>query len=121
MKVLAVDDNLLNLKLITTLLESRGHDVLAISTPMTVVAEARAFHPDLILLDIAMPDRDGIEVMHDLRGCADLRGLPIHALTAHSTDSLHEHVGENGFTSIVRKPCSMDRLLELLGEAALRV
>jgi hypothetical protein len=86
MKVLAVDDNLLNLKLITTLLQSRGHDVRAVGTPNTVVEEARAFRPDVVFLDIAMPDRDGVAVMQDLRGCAELRGLPIHALTAHTTD-----------------------------------
>lgn len=118
MRILAIDDNLLNLKLIDTLLTARGHSVQALNAPMEAVAVAQSFRPDIILLDIAMPDRDGIEVMRDLRACPELRNVPIHALTAHNSEAITEHVGGNGFTSIVRKPCSMDRLLALLNEPA---
>lgn len=118
MKVLAVDDNELNLKLIATLLEARGHQACAITDPTTVLQAALDFRPDIVLLDIAMPGRDGIEVMRDLRACQSLRNLPIHALTAHDTGTIIDHVGPSGFTSVLRKPCTIDRLLSLLEETA---
>lgn len=118
MKVLTIDDNPLNLKLIRAMLEPHGHQVQAVNRPARAVAAALDFRPDVILLDIAMPGRDGIQVMRDLRACAELRSVPIHALTALAMEGLQQHVAPDAFTSIVRKPCAKDRLLALLENAA---
>ncbi|MGE5476789.1 MAG: response regulator [Bacteroidales bacterium] len=119
MKVLTIDDNPLNLKLLSAMLEPHGHQVLTVSTPASAVSAALEFRPDIILLDIAMPGRDGIQVMHDLRARQELKATPIHALTALAMEGLQQHVAPDGFTSIIRKPCGKERLLALVEDAAL--
>lgn len=116
MKVLAIDDNPLNLRLICAMLEPMGYQVHSLSIPDAAVATALKLRPDVILLDIAMPGRDGVQVMQDLRAQAALQAVPIHALTALSMDNLQQHVGPQAFTSILRKPCGKDRLLAVLGQ-----
>lgn len=114
MKVLTIDDNPLNLKLVCAALEPHGHDVRTVGSPTEAVPAALEFRPDVILLDIAMPGRDGIQVMQDLRAREELQATPIHALTALTMGDLQRHVAPDGFNSIVRKPCSKERLLALL-------
>lgn len=118
MKVLTIDDNPLNLKLIEAMLAPHGFQVRAVETSSMAVPAALEFRPDVILLDIAMPGRDGIQVMRDLRACAELKATPIHALTALAMEGLQQHVAPDAFTSILRKPCGKDRLLAVLEHGA---
>lgn len=117
MRVLAVDDNELNLKLISEALSSRGHTVSTVRDPSRAIAEAEAFGPHVVLLDIAMPGTDGIELMRRFRDHPRLGAVPIYALTAHDDVEMKGLTQGGGFTEVLRKPCSIGRLLDLVGQA----
>ena len=112
--VLLVDDNDTNLLLGSMILESLGLDVVKACNGMEAVAAARQYQPDLILMDISMPDISGLEATRQIREFADASSLPIIALTAHvdSREKLAcQDVGMNGYLT---KPIVREILVEEL-------
>lgn len=81
-RVLVVDDLVGNLKLVTALLEPDGHVVMTATTGDQAIDIVRRSHPDLVLLDVMMPDRDGFEVCRLLKSDAATRLTPIVLVTA---------------------------------------
>ena len=76
--------------------------------------KASAFRPDVILLDIAMPNIDGWEICRRLRDDPDTRHIPIVIMTAWSTDYLHRLAAEEGVSEILVKPAEDQELLAVL-------
>jgi len=98
--VLLVDDNATNLLLGSLILESLGLDVIKACNGNEAVAAAREARPDLVLMDISMPDISGLEATRQIREFAGYNSLPIIALTAHvdSREKLAcQDVGMNGY------------------------
>jgi pilus assembly protein CpaE len=81
-KILIVDDDIDSLKLIGLMLQRHGYEIMAASAGGQALTKAASEHPDLIILDIMMPDMDGYEVCRRLRANADTRGIPIIMFTA---------------------------------------
>ena len=81
-KILVVDDDIDSLKLIGLMLQRHGYEVSAANAGHQAIAKATAEHPDLIILDVMMPDMNGYEVCRRLRGSADTQGIPIIMFTA---------------------------------------
>jgi CheY-like chemotaxis protein/MinD-like ATPase involved in chromosome partitioning or flagellar assembly len=81
-KILIVDDDLDSLKLIGLMLQRQGYEVVAANAGMQALAKAASDHPNLIILDIMMPDMDGYEVCRRLRANAETRSIPIIMFTA---------------------------------------
>lgn len=84
-RILAVDDSKLTLNLITVMLGRAGHEVVTASSGSEALAQAEATRPDLIILDVMMPDMDGYEVCRQLRQQPAFGNTPIMMLTALST------------------------------------
>lgn len=84
--ILLVDDEPVNLCLLEELLQPEGYQTLSASSGMEALAMAKASRPDMILLDVMMPEMDGFEVCKQLRADADLRTVPIIFLTALDDD-----------------------------------
>ncbi len=82
LRVLVVEDVPLNLELIREVLESAGHVVYEAGTATDGLAQAHALAPDVVLMDIRLPDMDGLEATRRLRGDPSLAGLTVIALTA---------------------------------------
>ena len=80
--VLIVEDNELNMKLFHDLLDAHGYDTLQTRNGMEALEFARAHRPDLILMDIQLPEVSGLEVTKWLKEDDDLRGIPVVAVTA---------------------------------------
>lgn len=74
------------------------------------------FKPDLILMDLLMPDMDGFEVHRTLRSNPDTRHVPVIACTAFRDPSINERIAEEAFDGFVEKPLKLDALLELIRE-----
>ncbi|MBW4660944.1 MAG: response regulator [Drouetiella hepatica Uher 2000/2452] len=109
--ILVVDDLADNLVLIKTLLEAEGHRVDVADSGALALAKIEASPPDLILLDLMMPDIDGFEVTRRLRQNDQFSSVPILIVTA---DRIVEEeqgleIGANGF---IRKPVDFDELLK---------
>ena len=83
-KILIVDDDLDTLRLVGLLLQRKGYEILAADSGAQALEKAREEKPDLILLDVMMPDMDGIEVLRRLRGRQDTSEIPIIMFTAKS-------------------------------------
>lgn len=103
-KVLAVDDNPVNLKVVRATLLRGGYDVFTASSGPEALAMMSEMIPDIILLDITMPDMDGYEVCRRLRAKPETANVPVMMLTAH--DSLDEKVKgfEAGADDYLTKP-----------------
>jgi CheY-like chemotaxis protein len=103
-KILVVDDDPGNLKLAVTVLQGAGYEALSARSGAEGIAAARAHSPDLVLLDIQMPDMDGIATLRQMR--ADTRSAPLKvaALTALAMKGDRERLLAEGFDGYLEKP-----------------
>ena len=88
--VMIVEDNELNMKLFNDLLESRGYSIIQTRNGMEAIGLARAHHPDLILMDIQLPEVSGLVVTKWLKEDDELQSIPVIAVTA-STGAYNIH------------------------------
>ncbi len=110
-KVLVVDDTEINLKLIRALLKGAGYDVVTAACGADALTVAASEDPDLILLDIMMPDLTGFEVCQRLRAAPGTRQTPVVFLTAlHELDD-HVKAMDVGGDDILTKPINKLELL----------
>ncbi|PZU15209.1 MAG: two-component system response regulator [Sphingobium sp.] len=110
--MLVVEDNELNLKLFCDLLRAHGHEVLPLRDGRDVLAQARAFLPDLVITDIHLPHVSGIDLIVSLKGDAALAHVPIMAVTAYAGHGDEERVRGAGAQAYVSKPISVLRFIE---------
>lgn len=111
-RVLIVEDNELNMKLFHDLLEAHGYDTLLTRDGMEAMAMARRHRPDLILMDIQLPEVSGLEVTRWLKEDADLRSIPVVAVTAFAMKGDEEKIRQGGCEDYIAKPISVARFLE---------
>ncbi|MEM7448465.1 MAG: hybrid sensor histidine kinase/response regulator [Myxococcota bacterium] len=105
-RVLHIEDDPKNRRLVQKLLGVAGHHVVDAETGLEGIRMAACEHPDLILVDINVPDLDGYEVTLRLRGISDLDGVPIVAITAEGDRETSLAVGADGF---IQKPIDASR------------
>ncbi|WP_404789492.1 response regulator [Altericista sp. CCNU0014] len=108
-RILVVDDTPDNLALIEIILEDEGYELILVSSGAEALAEVDRLPPDLILLDIMMPEMNGYEVTRRVRQNSKLPYIPILLLTAHQTSDVVEGL-ESGADDFVRKPVDVDEL-----------
>jgi len=116
-KILAVDDEPNILLSLEYILEQEGYDVHVARDGEEALEVAARIHPDLILLDVAMPRRDGYEVCRLLRQREDLAGVRVLMLTAKGQPLERKKGLEVGADVYVTKPFSADDLLEKIRTA----
>lgn len=102
--LLLVEDNEDNRIIYTTVLRYTGYTVIEAVDGNQAVALARSEHPDLILMDISIPELDGWEATRILRADPATRDIPIVALTAHALADDRERAHQMGFTAYLAKP-----------------
>ena len=110
--VLIVEDNELNMKLFNDLLEAHGYRVLQTREGLSALDIAREHKPDLILMDIQLPEVSGIEVTKWLKEDDDLRAIPVIAVTAFAMKGDEEKIREGGCEAYISKPISVTGFLE---------
>ena len=115
-KILVVEDNELNLKLFCDLLRAHGYAAEPVRDGREAVGRARAFEPDLVVMDIQMPHISGLELIEQLKADADLRRVPIMAVTAYSARGDEERIRAAGAQAYVSKPISVVRFAETVDE-----
>jgi CheY-like chemotaxis protein len=112
--VLVVDDVSDNLILISLTLQDMGYRVLTAGNGEDGVKIAQLGRPDLILMDIAMPQLDGLAATRRIREDEDLRDVPIVALTAFDTGGFRQAAFDAGFNGYLTKPIDFARLKNLI-------
>jgi CheY-like chemotaxis protein len=118
--VLVADDDADILDLVSHILTSQGYEIVAASDGAEALELARERRPQLAVLDVSMPNLDGLEVTRRLRADADLAQLPVILLTARVAPSDQEVGFEAGATDYLAKPFRPQELRELVA-AALRL
>jgi two-component system cell cycle response regulator DivK len=110
--VLIVEDNELNMKLFHDLLESHGYDTVGTHNGIDALELARTHRPDLILMDIHLPDVSGLEVTKWIKGDPELRRIPIVAVTAFAMNGDEERIRQGGCEAYLSKPISIAKFME---------
>ena len=119
-KILVVDDNLDVIKMVGLMLQTRGYDIIAAQSGTQALARARSDNPDLMILDIMMPDMDGYEVCKRLRADPTTANLPILMFTAKSGTSDKVAGFQAGADDFLTKPIHPDELVSRVETALMR-
>ncbi|GIL37840.1 response regulator [Roseiterribacter gracilis] len=110
--VLIVEDNELNMKLFNDLLEAHGFRTLQTRDGMEALKLAREHRPDLIVMDIQLPEVSGLDVTKWLKEDDHLRDIPVIAVTAFAMKGDEEKIREGGCEDYIAKPISVTKFLE---------
>jgi len=111
LQVLIVEDNEKNMKLFRDVLMANGHRTLEATTGGQAVEVAIAHSPDLVLMDIQLPDIGGVEALGRLRADERTASLPVVALTAQAMDGDRERFLAAGFNGYLSKPVNVADLI----------
>ncbi|MGM0562215.1 MAG: response regulator [Pseudomonadota bacterium] len=112
--VLVVEDNELNMKLFHDLLEAHGYNILQTKDGMEALRMARKHVPDLILMDIQLPEVSGLEVTKWIKEDDELSAIPVIAVTAFAMKGDEEKIREGGCEAYIAKPISVADFLETI-------
>lgn len=114
--ILIVEDNDLNMKLFHALLETRGYNVLQARDGMEGLRLARLHRPDLIIMDIQLPGVSGLVVAKSIKEDAELKTIPIIAVTAFALKGDEERMREGGCAAYLAKPISTPIFLKTVAQ-----
>jgi DNA-binding response OmpR family regulator len=110
-KVLIVDDSPAQVKLIHGLLEREGYAPIGLNNPLKVEDTIATEHPELILLDVVMPERNGFQVCRELKGSMEYKAIPVILVTSKDTPSDRYWGEQQGADGYVTKPFTREDLL----------
>jgi two-component system, cell cycle response regulator DivK len=111
-KVLIVEDNDLNMKLFNDLLVAHGYGTLQTKDGTEALALARQHRPDLILMDIQLPEVSGLQVTQWIKSDDILRSIPVIAVTAFAMKGDEEKIRDGGCEAYIAKPISVSSFLQ---------
>jgi two-component system, cell cycle response regulator DivK len=111
-RVLIVEDNDLNMKLFNDLLVAHGYGTLQTKDGTEALALARQYRPDLILMDIQLPEVSGLQVTQWIKSDDVLRTIPVIAVTAFAMKGDEEKIRDGGCEAYIAKPISVSSFLK---------
>jgi len=114
--VLIVEDNELNMKLFNDLLEAHGIQTIGTSDGRLVLDIAREHKPDLILMDIQLPEVSGLDVTKWLKNDAELASIPVIAVTAFAMKGDEQKIREGGCEDYISKPISVTHFMDTVNK-----
>ena len=117
-KVMVVDDAYSDLKLMESILRNAGHQVVSLSDGERLEEQLEAEHPDVVLLDIVMPRRNGYEILRAIRRDARTRATPIVRVSSKNQESDRAWGKKQGADEYLSKPFTSDQLLSVVSRFA---
>jgi len=111
-RVMIVEDNDLNMKLFNDLLEANGYETIKTRNGLEALDLAREHRPDLILMDIQLPEISGLEVTKWLKEDDELHKIPVIAVTAFAMKGDEERIRQGGCEAYISKPISVAKFVE---------
>ncbi|MBC8131166.1 MAG: response regulator [Rhizobiaceae bacterium] len=112
--VMIVEDNELNMKLFRDLIEAHGYRTVQTRSGLAAMDLAREHRPDLILMDIQLPEISGLDVTKSLKADAELRKIPVIAVTAFAMKGDEERIRQGGCEAYISKPISVTKFIETI-------
>jgi two-component system, sensor histidine kinase len=116
-RILVVDDNVDSAESMAVLLRLKGYDVLTLHTGERVLATARGFRPDVMLLDIGLPEMTGYDVARAVRAAPDGAAVKLVAVSGYGRTEDRERARLAGFDEHLMKPVDFDALFAAIGPA----
>jgi len=113
-RILVVEDNELNMKLLNDVLEAHGYEVMSTGRGAVAVEWARQYRPDLILMDLQLPDLSGLEATRQLKSDPETHRIPVIAVTAFAMAGDEKKALEHGCDAYVAKPIVLRDFLNLI-------
>ena len=110
--ILIVEDDELNMKLLNDILQKQGYKIAKSTDGSDAVDLTRSEHPDLILLDIQLPGRSGLDIVRTLKADDDLKTIPVVAVTSYALKGDREKILGFGCDGYISKPISINGFLE---------
>ena len=114
--ILIVEDNDLNMKLFNDLLQAHGYETVQTMDGRDVLQLAHKHRPDLIIMDIRLPEISGLEVTKMLKAEDELQGIPVIAVTAFAMKGDEQKFREGGCDGYIAKPISVPKFLETIAK-----
>jgi len=115
-KILVVEDNDRNRRLLKILLQARGYVVVEASSGKEALEYLEAQKPDLILMDIQLPNMDGLTLTKQIKSDEKTKDIPIVAVTAYAMKGDKERILEAGCNAYVSKPINTQELPQLIAD-----
>ena len=115
-QVLVVEDNEKNMKLFRDVLQASGYRLLEATTGERAMELAAEHQPNLVLMDIQLPDIDGVEALGRLRADARTASIPVVALTAQAMHGDRERFLDAGFDAYISKPVDVVEFVKTVKE-----
>lgn len=110
--ILIVEDNALNMRLFNDLLISQGYKTVQTRNGLDVMDLSRQHHPDLILMDIQLPEISGLELARLIKADDDLKSIPIIAITAFAMKGDEDKILQSGCEGYIAKPILVANFLK---------
>lgn len=118
MKVLVVEDEPFNMMLMKIILKKHGHEPIEAFTGAQGIEKTYSSRPDLVLMDLRLPDMEGFEATRRIRDI--MKNVPIIAVTSYSMDDVREEVIKAHFNGLIQKPINartiMDEIMIIMGK-----
>ena len=115
-KILIVEDNELNMKLFSDLLEAHGYETRETREGLKAISIAKSFRPDLILMDIQLPEVSGLEVTKWIKDEQTLADVPVVAVTAFAMKGDEKRIRDGGCAAYISKPITVSSFLATIRE-----
>ncbi len=115
-KILVVEDNLMNKVLVKEILSVKGYQIIEAVTGKEAIEKTMAEKPDLILMDLQLPEMDGITATKLIKDKEEFKNIPVVALTASAMKGDEEKILKEGFDGYVPKPIEVKKLLDVVEE-----
>jgi two-component system cell cycle response regulator DivK len=113
-RILIVEDNELNMRLLNDVLEMQGYSILKTDQGEVAIELARRCQPDLILMDIQLPDISGMEATRRLKSDEATRAIPVIAVTAFAMSGDERRIRDSGCDAYVSKPIMLQEFLAIV-------
>ncbi len=113
-KILIVEDNELNMKLFNDLLEAKGYEVVQTRNGLEALDLAKQHRPDLILMDIQLPEVSGLEVTKWIKEDEMISSIPVIAVTAFAMKGDEERIRQGGCEAYISKPISVATFIKTI-------
>jgi len=113
-KILIIEDNVMNMKLFHDLLEAHGFTIIETDDGSNAVNMVREIAPDLILMDIQLPEVSGLDIIREMKKSEEIRHIPVIAVTAFAMKDNEAEILASGCEAYVAKPISIEPFMELI-------
>ena len=114
LRVLLVEDNYDNYEMVRFLLERAGYTVIGARTGREAVTAAKEHKPDVILMDLSLPEMDGWEAAREIKNDPEIANIPLIALTAHTLPGDRKKALESGFDDYISKPINVPAFYDIV-------